>query len=113
MKCPQQKVVDQVVIGCMRRDVQSLRAVLADRRLIDAHSSVGLAPLFGACYTLWPSAVRRLLAVGADPYEVGLGSALDAVELGLRDGGRDAQSRKKARQIVAMLRRRGVQPAAH
>lgn len=105
---PRQQFVDQVVIGCMRRDLHSLRAVLADDRLIDARSSLGLAPLFGACYMLWPSAVEQLLQRGADPFEVGLGSALDAVDLGLRDGGRDARSQRKADQIVAMLRRHGA-----
>jgi hypothetical protein len=104
----QQRRIDQLVMGCMRRDARSLKAVLSDKTLLDARSSLGFAPLFGACYLLWPEAVRDLLNAGADPFEVGLGSAFDAVETGLRDAGRDAQSKANAVAIAMDLKRYGM-----
>jgi hypothetical protein len=104
-----QRYIDQVLMGCMRRDTQSLCAITSDASLIDARSSLGFTSLYSACYTLWPYAVRQLLDAGADPFEVGFGSALDAVALGLRDAGRDVRSQRNARQIVAMVKERQAQ----
>jgi hypothetical protein len=94
---------DRLIMGLMRRDRRSLEAIIKDIALIDVRSSLGLSPLFAACYTLWPEACRRLLDAGADPAEVGLGSALDAVALGVRDAGRCERAKEKGQQIVEML----------
>lgn len=105
-----QRLVDEVVMGCLRMNRESLRVLLERPELVDARSTMGIAPLFGACYALWPEGTRRLLEAGADPHEVGFGSALDAVELGLRDAGRSERTEKKACEITQLLVERGLDP---
>lgn len=106
LRCAQ-KLIDEVVIGCMRMNAQSIEVVVK-QRLVDACSSLGLTPLFGVCYALWPEGARRLLAAGADPYEVGLGSALDAVQLGLRDAGASASAEASAEELAGILTSYGL-----
>lgn len=105
-----QTAIDEVVMGCARGSRRSLHKALAPE-YVNARSSLGMSPLFSACYALWLEGARALLGAGADPFEVGFGSAVDAVELGVRDAGGNMRN-VDAQRLVDLLCRYGVDSAA-